>query len=140
MKTTKIVIGGIVGGISFFFLGWLIYGVLLMDFMSEFSNTTFNRPEEEMVWWAMILSNMASGFIFSIIFGWLNNKTIIGGVKIAAIIGVLFALSIDLSFYSMTTLYSSFTPIIVDIIAFTIMSAIAGGIIAWVMNIGKTEA
>ena len=128
------------GGISFFFLGWLIYGVLLMDFMSEFSNTTFNRPEEEMVWWAMILSNMASGFIFSIIFGWLNNKTIIGGVKIAAIIGVLFALSIDLSFYSMTTLYSSFTPIIVDIIAFTIMSAITGGIIAWVMNLGKTEA
>ena len=60
MKITKIVIGGIVGGISFFFLGWLIYGVLLMDFMSEFSNTTFNRPEEEMVWWAMILSNMAS--------------------------------------------------------------------------------
>jgi len=129
-----------VGGISFFFLGWLIYGVLLMDFMSEFSNTTFNRPEEEMVWWAMILSNMASGFIFSIIFGWLNNKTIIGGVKIAAIIGGLFALSIDLSFYSMTTLYSSFTPIIVDIIAFTIMSAITGGIIAWVMNIGKPEA
>ena len=128
------------GGISFFFLGWLIYGVLLMDFMSEFSNTTFNRPEEEMVWWAMILSNMASGFIFSIIFGWLNNKTIIGGVKIAAIIGGLFALSIDLSFYSMTTLYSSFTPIIVDIIAFTIMSAITGGIIAWVMNIGKPEA
>lgn len=128
------------GGISFFFLGWLIYGVLLMDFMSEFSNTTFNRPEEEMVWWAMILSNMASGFIFSIIFGWLNNKTIIGGVKIAAIIGGLFALSIDLSFYSMTTLYSSFTPIIVDIIAFTIMSAITGGIIAWVMNMGKKEA
>ncbi|PJB56833.1 MAG: hypothetical protein CO098_12980, partial [Bacteroidetes bacterium CG_4_9_14_3_um_filter_41_19] len=67
-------------------------------------------------------------------------KTIIGGVKIAAIIGGLFALSIDLSFYSMTTLYSSFTPIIVDIIAFTIMSAITGGIIAWVMNIGKPEA
>jgi len=40
----------------------------------------------------------------------------------------------------MTTLYSSFTPIIVDIIAFTIMSAITGGIIAWVMNMGKKEA
>lgn len=139
MKTNKILLGGITGGIAYFFLGWLIYGILLMDYMQEFTNTTISRPDEEMIWWAMILSNLAMGFLLSIVFAWSNTKTLFNGAKVAAIIGGLFAVSVDFSFYSMTTIYSVLTPIIVDIIAYVVMSAITGAAIAWVTSLVKQK-
>ena len=33
MNYKKIIIGGIAGGIAYFFLGWLVYGILLANFM-----------------------------------------------------------------------------------------------------------
>ncbi len=32
METNKILLGGLAGGVAFFLLGWVIYGILLMDY------------------------------------------------------------------------------------------------------------
>lgn len=137
MKTSKILLGGLAGGVAFFLLGWVVYGMLLMDYMMANSNQCAARPMQEMVWWAMILSNLAYGFLLAIVFSWSNTKGIMAGAKVAGIIGLLFALSIDFSFYSMTSMFPSLSPLFVDIIASTCMSVIAGVIIAWVMGMGK---
>ncbi len=39
--------GGIVGGILFFLLGWLIYGMLLMDFMNNHTGAAGNVSRSE---------------------------------------------------------------------------------------------
>ena len=140
MKTSKILLGGIAGGVSFFLLGWIIYGMLLMDFMSANSNQCAARPMQDMIWWAMILSNLALGFLLAIVFTWSNTKGVISGAKVAGILGLLFGISIDFSFYSMTTTYNNIMIIFVDIIAYTLMTAIAGALIAWVMGMGKKAA
>ncbi len=137
MKTKKILFGGISGGVIFFLLGWLIYGVLLMDFMTANTNQGLSKPMEEMVFWALILSNLASGFLLSFVINWSNSTTVMSGVKIGGVIGFLFAFGIDFSFYSMTTIYPDLTPIFVDIIAYSVMSAITGGVVAWVMAMVK---
>lgn len=139
MKTNKILLGGLAGGVAFFLLGWLVYGVLLMNYMMANSNQCASRPMQEMVWWAMILSNLAYGFLLSIVFSWSNTKGIMAGAKVAVIIGLLLSTSIDLSFYAMSTMYQTLTPIFVDIIAYSCMSAITGVIIAWAMGMGKKE-
>ena len=54
----KILRGTLFGGIAFFFLGWLVWGILLMNYTMENSNTALNRPDNEMIWWALILSNL----------------------------------------------------------------------------------
>ncbi|HBQ83156.1 MAG TPA: hypothetical protein DD745_09795 [Bacteroidales bacterium] len=59
------------------------------------------------------------------------------GAKVAAITGLLLSLYLDLSFYAMTSMFSNLTAMFVDIIVFTIMSAITGVVIAWVMGMGK---
>ncbi|MDA3905074.1 MAG: hypothetical protein PF484_03270 [Bacteroidales bacterium] len=140
MKTNKIFLGGIAGAIVFFFLGWLIYGVLLADFMESNYDQSLNRPMEEMVWWALILSNLASGFLFAIILSWSNTIGIADGAKKGAILGFLLGLSMDLSFYAMSKMILSFTPIIVDVLLYTILWAIMGAVIVWVMSLVKNKA
>jgi hypothetical protein len=140
MKTSKILLGGIAGGATFFLLGWIFYGMLLMDYMAANSNQCAARPMQEMIWWAIICSNLASGFLLTIVFNWSNTRGIMAGAKVAGIIGLLIATSIDLSSYSMMTIYSNLTAILVDVIAYALMSAIAGVIIVWVIGMGKKEA
>ena len=94
---------------------------------------------EDMIWWAMILSNFATGFLLSVIFSWSNTTGMIAGAKFAAIIALLFGLGIDLGFYAQSTMFSSLFVVLVDIIAWTVMSAIAGGVVTWVMGLGKKE-
>jgi len=137
MKTNKILLGGVTGGITLFLLGWLIYGILLMDYMTANNNQCMNRPNMEMIWWALILSNLAFGFLLSIVFIWSNTTGIIPCAKIAAIIGLLFSISIDLGYYSMTTMYLNPSAIIVDVIAYTVYLAITGAVIGWVMGMVK---
>jgi len=137
MKTNKILLGGIAGGVALFLLGWLIYGILLMNYTSANYNQCMNRPNMEMIWWALILSNLAYGFLLSFIFSWSNTTGIISGAKIATIIGLLFSISIDLGYYSMTTMYLNPSAIIVDVISYTVYLAIAGAVIGWVMGMVK---
>lgn len=139
MNTNKILLGGILGGITFFILGWLIYGIALADYMAAHSNTSVNRPMEEMIWWAMILSNLISGFLMAFILSWSGTSNFVGGLKIGAIVGLLFGLSIDLSFYAMTTMFSDMNSLFIDIVVYSVMTALASGVIAWAMNMGKKQ-
>jgi hypothetical protein len=137
MGTNKILLGGIAGGVAFFLLGWLIYGVLLMDYTTANYNQCAARPMEEMVWWAMMLSNLAFGFMLSVIFSWSNTTGMMAGAKVAGIIGLLVSFSMDLSVYSMSTMFASLTTVFVDIIAYTVMTVIVGAVVALAMGLGK---
>ena len=130
----KILIGGLIGGIAAFLLGWVIYGMALQGLMeantTEAAKTTM-RAEEDMVWWAMILGNLALGFLFALIYGrWANISTFKTGAIAGAVIGLLWGLSFDLMMYSMSTLYT-LTGVAIDVIAFAVMCALVGGIVAW---------
>jgi len=139
MKTNKILLGGITGGVALFLLGWLIYGILLMNYTMSNYNQCMNRPMQEMIWWSLILSNLALGFLLATIFSWSNTTGIMAGAKIAGITGLLLSASIDLGYYSMTTMYINPSIIVVDIIVYTIYLAIAGAAVAWVMGMGKNK-
>lgn len=134
MNTNKIIMGGIVGGIAFFLLGWLIYGIVLMDYMSANSNTCAMRGEEDMVWWAMIASNIVTALFLALVFSWANVDSVMKGVKTAAMVSFLLALGISLQYYSMTTMYTNLTAVVVDVVASVAMFSITGAIIAWIMN------
>ena len=140
MKTNKIIIGGLVGGVVFFLLGWIIYGMVLMSFLMENQNQCAMRTMEDMIWWSLILSNIMWALAYAVIFSWSNITGFAAGLKAGLIIGLLISTSVDLGFYSFTTIYNNLTAIAADVIASTVMSAIGGGVIAWVMGMGKKEA
>lgn len=136
----KTILGGIAGGVAFFFLGWIIYGMLMKDYMAANTNSCASRPEAEFVWWALIVSNLVWGFIIALIFSWRNISSVAEGVKTAAIFGLLIGICYDMMFYSMSTMFSNMTMVIVDVIVGTIMSAIGGAVIAAVMTRNKAAA
>lgn len=137
MKTKKILFGGLSGGVALYLLGWLIYGILLMDYSMANYNQCMNRPNMEMIMWAMGLSNFALGFLLALIFSWSNITGAMAGAKAAGIIGLLLGVSMDLGFYSMTTMYPNLTVIFVDVIAYIVYLALAGAVIGWVMGMVK---
>lgn len=134
---TKILLGGIVGGVTFFLLGWLIYGIILTDFMTTNMNQCMATPMDQMNLPLIFVSNLCWGLVMALIYNWSNTTNVMDGAKMAAVIGVLVGLATDLMFHSMSTMFSSFTAILVDVAALTVMLAVGGAAITWVMNRGK---
>ncbi|MCG6190718.1 DUF1761 family protein [Maribellus maritimus] len=132
----KILRGTIFGGIAFFFLGWVVYGMLLADFMAAHSDASLNRPDDQMIWWAMILSNLVLGLLVTLVLKWSGATSIADGIKTGAIFGFLMGLTMDLMMYSMTTQYD-LTVVFVDVIVYTILLAIIGLVIVLTWGKGK---
>lgn len=133
----KILRGTLFGGIAYFLIGWLVYGILLYNFFSPMTNTCANRPGGEMIWWALILSNLLIALFLTLFLKWSGARGIIDGLKIGALFGAVFTATIDLSFYSMTTMYNSLLPVVLEIVTSTVVLAVIGMII--VLTWGKTK-
>lgn len=130
---SKFLVGGLIGFVLFFLLGWLVYGMLLADMMAGYMNTECTRPMEEMNMSLMILGNVGFGLMFSYILsnGGAKFASFSGGAIGGAIVGLLVSLSYDSMIYAQSTMMNSFNGIIMDVVAFTIISAVAGGGIGW---------
>lgn len=141
MDIKKLLIGGIVGGIAFFLLGWLIYGMLLMDFMNNHTGTAgnVNRAETDMQWLYLIIGNLAQGFMLAYIFVKANVTKVGDGIVTGAIVGLLVSVAFDCIMYATTTIISK-TAMAADVAAATVMVAVVGAITAIVMNMGKKAA
>ena len=133
----KILRGTILGGICYFLLGWLVYGILLMNYFSGCTNQCANRPGGEMIWWAIIASNLCAALLLTLILHWSKAGGIVDGLIKGAIFGALFTVTIDLSFWSMTTMYSSLVPILVETIVSAAVFAVVGMVI--VLTWGKDK-
>lgn len=135
MKTSKLLLAGLVGGVVYFALGFLIYGLLMKDAMSGMSAVM--RADADVQWWAGILGNLVMGVFLAWVFArWANVRTLMGGLTAGAIIGAFMASSYDLSMYAWTTLMDM-KGLIMDIVISTLMTAVAGGVVGWMLGMGK---
>lgn len=134
MKIRNTLAGALTAGIVLSLMGWLVYGTLLKDVMSEMCENSINRPMDQMIWWALLLSNLVSGLLLAVLLQWSNSLTIASGAKVGAVVGLLTGLGFDLMMYSMTTMFSDITFIFVDAPAFALINGVAGLAAAWVMG------
>lgn len=134
MNTNRILLAGIAGGIVFFLLGFLFYGVLLMKFFEANTGTAQGVMKDEPVWWALIVGNIAYGILLAIIFGrWAGITTLATGARAGAVIGALMALTFNLNTFA-TTNISTINAVLVDVLVMTVISAIIGGVVALVLG------
>lgn len=133
MDIKKLVVGGIVGGILFFFLGWLLYGMLLMDFMANNPGVVSGYSKETPDFLYLAIGNLLSGFMMAYIFIKANINTLMGGLIMAAVVGLLMAASYDCMMYATTSLVSK-KMMLADVLASTAMSAVAGAVVGMLMG------
>ena len=140
MNIKKLLMGGIAGGIAFFLLGWLIYGKLLMGFMTAHPGLAGNVGRAEPDFMYLIIGNLAMGFLFAYIFVKSGVTSLASGLVTGGIVGLLMGISVDCVTYATTTIASK-TAMAADVAALTVMSAIGGAIIASVIGMGtKTSS
>jgi len=69
----KVIIAGITGAVAYFLIGWVVFGILMKDFYATHMNTSIQRAETDMVWWALILSNLIWGFFMAYVLNRFGN-------------------------------------------------------------------
>ena len=139
MSLNKVLLATLAGTVVFFLLGWVVWGMLLADFMAKNAGAGTMKAESEMVWWAMIVSNAAAAFLLAYIYGkWANISTFMTGLKAGALITFFIALSVDMYLYAGTNL-TTLNGALVDIVSWTVVGAIVGGVIGLVLGSGKSS-
>lgn len=138
MDIKKLLTGGIVGGILYFFLGWLIYGTLLAGFMQTHPGTVsgIERAEDDMQYLYLAIGNLAMGFLLAYIFVKGNVNSMGSGFITGGIVGALVSIGVDCVMYATTNVISK-TAMAADVAAMTIMTAVVGGVVGMVMGMGK---
>jgi hypothetical protein len=139
MTFKKILLAGIAGAVVYFLLGWLFYGILLMNFFAENAGSATGVAKEPMLMWALVVGDLCWGFLLAVIFGcWTNIRTWLGGAKAGAIIGLLSGAGVDFMMYGTSNLYNC-TALIVDVIVVIVMTAISGAVVAVILGSGSKE-
>jgi len=138
MNSQKFILGGIVGGVVYFLLGWVTYGMLLKDFMAtNMSSPGTMRADADMIWWALIVGQVAAGFLLAYVISKANATSAGAGAGVGFTVGLLVCLGYDLTMYAVSTTITSLKGLAVDVAVSAVMSAIAGAVIGWVMGMSK---
>lgn len=124
------------GFVVLFLLGWLFYGMLLMDFYQNNSGsaTGVMKAETEMVWWALVVGNICQAYLLVYIFGkWANISTFSGGLWSGAVIGLIIGLAFNLNMFATSNLMN-LTAALVDPLVSAVMMGMTGGVIGVVLG------
>ena len=140
MDIKKLLIGGIVGGILFFGLGYLVYGVLLKGYMANHMGLAGNvyRADADIQFLYLAIGNLAMGFMMAYVFMRAKVKGAVDGLITGGIVSLLVGAGYDCMTYATTTVMSK-SMMAADVAGVTVMAAITGAIVALVMNMGSKE-
>ena len=138
MNTSKFVLAGIAGGVVIFLLGYLTYGMLLMDFFTTHAGPAkgVGRESSHMLFGYLIFGNILFGFLLAYVIRKAGISTLSKGLVAGAIVGFLTSASTDCVSYA-TTWVQSRTSAAADVVTFTVLSAVAGAVVAWIAGTGK---
>ena len=135
MNSQKFVVGGLVGGIVNFLLGWVFFGMLLKSFMTD--NNVAMRPDSEMIWWALIVGNLCVGFLLAYVIGKGGSASAGRGAGTGFVVGLLVSLGTDLISYATSPASNSLKVIAATVAAVTVMTTISGAVAGAVMGMSK---
>ena len=141
MNTNKFIIGGIIGGVVYFLLGYLVFGLLLKDFMANNMGTATGvmKADMDFVWWALIVGNLFSGLALSYILSKAGVSSAGAGAGIGLAVSLLICAGFDFTWLGVSNVHT-LKGVLADIAASAVMGAIVGGIIGWYLGMGKKVA
>lgn len=133
---TRVLAATVAGGVAFFILGFLVYGLILdPTVMKPNMNTYAGLMNETPLWIPLVLANFVNAFYLAYIFDkWASIRTFIGGLKGGAVVMFLIALAFQLMFMAFMNLSKNYIPFVADVLGSTVMGAIGGGVIGQVLG------
>jgi hypothetical protein len=124
----KLILSTIIGGIVFFILGWILYGMILMNFMQENFGGMMRSPDDFKLW-AIAVANLLQAFFLALIY----PKGYKGGspAKEGFMFGIYFGLlsGAPYVFYMWASYPVTWQAALIDGVIVTIMTVIVGLVI-----------
>jgi hypothetical protein len=136
---TKVLMAALAAFVVLFLAGWVIFGMLLMDYMKDAMVHTEGLLAEPN------LGLIAGGnLVFGLLYAWLANAmgatTLVKGLMNGAIIGALLCLALDLTLSGQMEMYKEYSTIAVDVLANAVWAGLGMGAAGFVLGMGKKEA
>lgn len=134
MDTKRFLIGTLVGGITMYLLGYLIWTLALADFFAANTGSATGVAREARLVWAVALGNLSLAALVTLAVGSRAGSSTIGaGFKIGAIVGFLVWFGVDFIHYGISNI-SNLTATVVDPLLEIVRTGIGGAVIAAVLG------
>jgi hypothetical protein len=139
MKTNQFITASVLGGVLHFFIGWLVYGILLADFMQSSANQSIMKKDNEMILWAIFIGSMGIGTLLTYIFSKSGVANMKSGFTTAAIVGALMATAMNFTSYGTANIFNNLQAVIIDIVTMAFVVGLPGAGIGYYLSMRKTE-
>ncbi|MBK9336479.1 MAG: hypothetical protein IPM98_07770 [Lewinellaceae bacterium] len=130
----RVLLAALAGGVAFFLLGWLVWGILLMDMMRDMNpqleGVEKNPPDMLLIFLSSLVSGLFTALLFS---RWAGINTFMGGLIAGAWVFGLISLSFDLMFLATTNVVSPGGAVL-DVVANVAVGALVGGVVGWALG------
>lgn len=132
MDAKKFAMASVAGGVMLFLTGFVLYGVLLSEFME--ANMTPGVAKETPDMAALMLGELVlAAFLTLILSRWSGITSFGAGAKAGALLGLLLGLGMNLEMYGTVNLSGPAT-IPVDTLVNAVRMGLAGGVIGVVLG------
>ncbi len=133
MDTKRFVTGTLVGGITMYLVGYLIWSLAFADFFAANAGSATGVARETRLVWAVALGTLSLAALVTLAVGSrAGSSTIANGFKIGAIVGFLVWFGVDFIHYGVRNV-SNLTATIVDPLLEIVRTGIGGAAIAEVL-------
>ena len=134
MNIKRMGIGTVVGAITLYLLGMLIWEVLFADFFEANSGSAVGVVRETPILWAVIVGTLAYAKLLTFALEWKGaSNSLLEGLKVGVVVGALLWGTADFILYGYFHL-NNLTATIADTLLEGVRGGIAGGVIAAVLS------
>jgi hypothetical protein len=134
VDTKRFVTGTLVGGLTLYAVGYVIWNMLFADFFAANAGTATGVPREAQLIWAVALGNLAHGALYTLAIGGRGDSPTVGaGLRIGAAVAFLVWAGTDFILYGVMNV-STLTATVVDPLLELVHGGIAGVVIAAVLG------
>ena len=130
---TKTFVSGLAGGVVLFLAGYVVYGLLLMDYFTSNMTSYPGLMKEPMELWAIGLGNIILGILLAYILNLGGIRSASRGASIGAFTFFLIALGINMIMYAQLNMYN-LQLYVVDAVCMAILGALAGAVTGWLLG------
>ena len=134
MDIKRLIIGTVVGAVTLYILGYVIFDLALADFFAANVGSATGLWKDPQVIWAIALGMLSYAALLTLAIGTrTGSTTIVGGLKIGAVVGFLMWFGVDLILYGVWNA-ENLTSAIVNSLLELIRGGIGGAVIAAVLG------
>lgn len=126
----KCILATLAGGVALFVLGYVFYGLLLVDF---FANDAMTETPNYL---ALAGGQLAGGGLLALVLSWRGAEGPVEAFKAGAGVGVLYSLSMGLTMFGTTEGLNTMTTVIGDAVVMLVMYGIGGMVVAKILHDG----